>query len=405
MKQFRLPLKFIGVTEKYNSTSGPYYSPSNPHKGVDLGWNNNYGGKYNTPVYAVNDGIVMQVGRSTGSSNCGNYIWIRHVCSGYDLWSRYCHLKDSSTLVKQGQTVSRGQQIATMGGTYGYAEHLHYEMWKVPSGWSFNWNDREKYRVDPFIYTYLFEDQVAGQSSAGVIKCLGTSKLVGKNTANNQIEVIGNMLRVRKGAGTNQSVLGYADTGFYNYVETKTANGYTWYNIGVGWIAGTKEDTRVYPAQEKVKKIGTPVAKDTSKNQVEIITDVLRCRKSATTNSEVLGLMSKGYYDFTDTFKDNIYTWYHLVDGWVADTKDDIKIYPKTEPLPDDKDKQIEELKKQVEKLDAEILAQKSLIEEQNEKIEELTELLGNYSTLKVFEAPKKDYYYIVLNKDDKVYY
>ena len=41
MKYNRLPLKFNGITEPYLSTAGPYYSKSNPHKGVDLGWNDN----------------------------------------------------------------------------------------------------------------------------------------------------------------------------------------------------------------------------------------------------------------------------------------------------------------------------------------------------------------------------
>ena len=123
MKYNRLPLKFNGITEPYLSTAGPYYSKSNPHKGVDLGWNDNYGGQYNTPVYAINDGVVMYVDKTTGNNNAGNYIWIKHEFNDYALWSRYCHLKDNSTLVKPNQKVTRGQQIATMGGTFGYAVH------------------------------------------------------------------------------------------------------------------------------------------------------------------------------------------------------------------------------------------------------------------------------------------
>lgn len=261
MKYNRLPLKFNGITEPYLSTAGPYYSKSNPHKGVDLGWNDNYGGQYNTPVYAINDGVVMFVDKTTGNNNAGNYIWIKHEFNDYALWSRYCHLKDNSTLVKIGQKVIRGQQIATMGGTYGYAVHLHFEMWKTPKNWSFNWNDRMKYLVNPTDYTFLFDDQVIGTSTNNkvITKVLGTSKQVKRDTTKNQIEVVGEFLRVRKGAGTNQTILGYIDYGIYDYTETKISNGYTWYNLGFGWIAGTKEDTKIYPKEnpedDKDKKI------------------------------------------------------------------------------------------------------------------------------------------------------
>ncbi len=238
----------------------PYYSKSKPHKGVDLGWNDNYGGQYNTPVYAINDGTVMYVDKTTGNNNAGNYIWIKHEFNDYALWSRYCHLKDNSTLVKIGQKVIRGQQIATMGGTYGYAVHLHFEMWKTPKNWSFNWNDRMKYLVNPTDYTFLFDDQVIGTSPNNkvITKVLGTSKQAKRDITKNQIEVVGEYLRARKGAGTNQTILGYIDYGIYDYIETKTSNNYTWYNLGFCWIAGTKEDTKIYPESpedDKDKKI------------------------------------------------------------------------------------------------------------------------------------------------------
>ena len=261
MKYNRLPLKFNGITEPYLSTAGPYYSKSNPHKGVDLGWNDNYGGQYNTPVYAINDGVVMYVDKTTENNNAGNYIWIKHEFNDYALWSRYCHLKDNSTLVKPNQKVIRGQKIATMGGTYGYAVHLHFEMWKTPKNWSFNWNDRMKYLVNPTDYTFLFDDQVIGTSTNNkvITKVLGTSKQVKRDTTKNQIEVVGEFLRARKEAGLDKQILGFIDYGIYDYIEIKTSNNYTWYNLGFCWIAGTKEDTKIYPKEnpedDKDKKI------------------------------------------------------------------------------------------------------------------------------------------------------
>ena len=259
MKYCKMPLKFNGITEAYMSTESPYYSKSNPHKGVDLGWNEYQG----EPVYAINDGVVMFVDKTTGSNNAGNYIWIKHEFNDYALWSRYCHLKDNSTLVKVGQKVTRGQQIANMGGTYGYATHLHFEMWKTPKNWTFNWNDRSKYLANPLNFTFAFEDQSIGtcELSKVITRVLGTSKQVKRDTSKNQIEVVGEYLRVRKGAGTNQTILGYIDYGIYDYTETKIANDYTWYHISSGWIAGTKEDTKIYPKEEKKEKVVDNITK------------------------------------------------------------------------------------------------------------------------------------------------
>lgn len=252
MKYNKMPLEYNGITCKYKDTTEPYYSISNPHKGVDLGWNNSYGGQNNTPVYSINDGTVIDLGKSTGANNAGNYVVIRHSYdNNYDLCSRYLHLKDGSTKVKKGDKVKRGQQIAIMGGTYGYAVHLHYELWKVPKSWKYNINDRSKYVVNPLDYTYQFDDQ-KNSSDTILTKVVGTSKQAKRDTTKNQLEIVGSLLRVRKGAGTNQTVLGYIDFGIYNYTETKEANGYTWYNVGFGWVAYLKDDVKIYP-KEKIQ--------------------------------------------------------------------------------------------------------------------------------------------------------
>lgn len=247
-KYNRLPLEFNGISSSYEEHI------SRGSRGQDFGWNNNYGGQYNTPVYAINDGVVQYI---DSNDSCGNYIWIKHEFDDYDMWSRYLHLKDNSIVVEEGQTVSRGQKIATMGGTYGYAVHLHYELWKVPKGWEFNWNDREKYVVRGTDYTFAFYDQVLGTDTDDnvFIRVLGTNHQTERDATKNQIEVIDTLLRIRKGAGTNQTVLGYIDLGLYDFTETKESNGYKWYHIQDGWIAGTKEDTKVYLKEEQKEPV------------------------------------------------------------------------------------------------------------------------------------------------------
>lgn len=250
MKKYnRLPLKKLGITSTWEEHT------SRGSRGQDFGWFDYQG----EPIYAMNDGTVMEINKN---SSAGNYIWIKHEFANYDIWSRYLHIKDGSIKVKVGQKVTRGQEIANMGNTgYSTGTHLHFEIWVVPKGWKFNWNDRAKYSKPATDYAFAFEDQTIGSSANNkvITKVLGTSKITKRDTTKNQIEVVGEFLRVRKGAGTNQTILGYIDYGIYDYTETKISNGYTWYNLGFGWIAGTKEDTKVYPKEsledDKDKKI------------------------------------------------------------------------------------------------------------------------------------------------------
>ena len=71
----------------------------------------------------------------------------------------------------------------------------------------------------------------------------------------NQIEVKVDKLRVRISPSTNGEIIGYANKGFYNYLETKDADGYVWYRISdSNWIAYNEEWETVYPAKEKEYK-------------------------------------------------------------------------------------------------------------------------------------------------------
>lgn len=67
----------------------------------------------------------------------------------------------------------------------------------------------------------------------------------------NQIEVKVEKLRIRTEPSLNGKEIGYANPGFYNYFETKEADGYTWYRISdSNWIAYNEEWENIYPAKE-----------------------------------------------------------------------------------------------------------------------------------------------------------
>ena len=77
-----------------------------------------------TPVYATADGIVQSAGYNRNGG--GNEIVIVHS-DGYE--SVYSHLED--ILVTEGQNISQGEQIGTIGSTgRSTGPHLAFQLWK-----------------------------------------------------------------------------------------------------------------------------------------------------------------------------------------------------------------------------------------------------------------------------------
>ena len=84
------------------------------HDGTDIA-----GCGYGSNIFAANSGVVTSVqgGCVAGNLSCngrgGNYIVIKHNSNNY--YTVYMHLKDM--YVKEGQKVTSGQVIGTMGNT------------------------------------------------------------------------------------------------------------------------------------------------------------------------------------------------------------------------------------------------------------------------------------------------
>ena len=135
----------------YTITTYYQYRWGSFHAAIDI-----YVG-FGSPIYAANNGTVYAVGSGCvrGNTSCnqtrGNYIIINHNIGNY--YTQYMHL--NTILVKPGQTVSRGQKIATMGNT-GYVvptpawgsnsyegTHLDFGVWR---GVPYNGG----YHINPF---------------------------------------------------------------------------------------------------------------------------------------------------------------------------------------------------------------------------------------------------------------
>ena len=84
----------------------------------------------------------------------------------------------------------------------------------------------------------------------------------------------------------------------------------------------------IYNPSVKDISIPSPVAKDTSKNQVRVVKATLRVRTYPTTNGDVIGLAKTGYYNYTDTANANGYIWYKIGDfQWVAGVSGTLEVY------------------------------------------------------------------------------
>lgn len=115
------------LTSRYGVRVDPFLQTEEFHPGLDIS------GTVGTPVRATADGRVLLAGWHSGY---GNLIVLQH---DFGYTTRFGH--NSKLLVKNGQTVKRGQVIALMGQT-GRASgpHCHYEVW------------RYEHRLNPYGY-------------------------------------------------------------------------------------------------------------------------------------------------------------------------------------------------------------------------------------------------------------
>jgi peptidoglycan LD-endopeptidase LytH len=86
------------------------------------------------PVMASADGTVVYFSTRPSLSNYGNYVVIRHVVEGLEIYSLYAHLSAVRTGLKIGDPVKAGEVIATMGRTSNaetilkWRAHVHFEL-------------------------------------------------------------------------------------------------------------------------------------------------------------------------------------------------------------------------------------------------------------------------------------
>lgn len=100
----------------------------------------------------------------------------------------------------------------------------------------------------------------------------------------------------------------YSGTRFYTKIcnPHKWPSGYTF----LGYI---------YPEQTFSDTIGTPVPRDESRDQIQVLIKNLNARSWASVNADRLGYMTPGIYNILGTAKAGDFTWYNVEPGvWFA---------------------------------------------------------------------------------------
>lgn len=105
------------------------------HEGLDLKpISRDKRGEPTDEVYATMAGVVRHVNTKAGASSYGRYVVIEHTDLKPAVLTLYAHLASVAAGMREGDSVARGQVIATMGRSAGgYTipkdrAHLHYEI-------------------------------------------------------------------------------------------------------------------------------------------------------------------------------------------------------------------------------------------------------------------------------------
>lgn len=120
----------------------------------------------------------------------------------------------------------------------------------------------------------------------------------------------------------------------------------------------------------KTTAIGTPVARNTQVDQIEVNIDNLRCRNAP--NGIVLGYIQKGIYNILSKELEGNYTWYEVEeDKWIAYDKSWAIIYLKQES-------ELELLKKE----NAVLKAQNATLTKDNQLLKDRLKQINKISTI-----------------------
>ena len=139
-------------------------------------------------------------------------------------------------------------------------------------------------------------------------------------------------------------------------------------------------------------KLPSPVNRDKNKRQFQVdYNDNLRVRIEPSLNSEVVGILNAGIYDFSEEKDSDGFRWVKLDNYWSAIT--DMSRIIEIEPIIDEKEEDNTNILEDTKTLE---------IEQLKQEIEHYKDILDKYT---VFVAPNDGLYHINLKKNETILY
>lgn len=124
---------------------------------------------------------------------------------------------------------------------------------------------------------------------------------------------------------------GYSN-GCHTHTEVYVGGSGTSYRVNPVDYMFAYPNQSVHPGDKKeygiktytpVKEVGTPVARNVMVDQLEVITDTLRARKTAGLKGEILGYVRVGIYNVKEIKEVDDYKWYNCGEFWCANNKEE----------------------------------------------------------------------------------
>lgn len=139
-----------------------------------------------------------------------------------------------------GQGHVASVEVNNKNGTWKLAMSGHnaYVFKVVNASKKNNWGMPKSYKFQGFVYNPY-------------IQFAEITKPVERNVEVNQLEVIKNKLRIRTEPNLKGEILGFAELGYYNDLETCEADGYTWHKVDENnWLAQVDGYVQIFPKEE-----------------------------------------------------------------------------------------------------------------------------------------------------------
>ncbi len=143
------------ISSFYGARFTSLISKFNRHWAIDIDVDND---NTTTKAFAALSGKVIKTG--TNETN-GNYVYLEHTVTNKDnttvtLYTRYLHLKEIDTSVKEGNSIKAGAPIGTVGktGSAGKDVHLHFAVLKRLSS-----SAAVAYYLNPVAYYHGSDDR------------------------------------------------------------------------------------------------------------------------------------------------------------------------------------------------------------------------------------------------------